>query len=149
MPTQYAARVCFMLLLIASSCKGQVKEHTVIKEDAVTAIAFYNLENLYDPADDPGKSDDEFTPTGANHYTEKVYRAKLHNMAFALSQLAVDKNAEGPALIGLAEIENEKVLRDLVAEQSLKIAILRSSILIRPIIAALMLHCFTILNILK
>ena len=111
---------CFALLLLVTSCKGQIKEHTVIKEQAVTAIAFYNLENLYDPADDPYKSDDEFTPTGANHYTEKVYRAKLHNMAFALSQLAIDKNAEGPALIGLAEIENEKVLQDLIAEPELK-----------------------------
>jgi hypothetical protein len=105
---------CFALLFIVISCKGQ------LKEQAVTAIAFYNLENLYDPADDPYTSDEEFTPNGVNHYTEKVYRAKLHNMAFALAQLAIDKNDEGPALIGLAEIENEKVLRDLVAEPELK-----------------------------
>ncbi|MFA6060524.1 MAG: endonuclease/exonuclease/phosphatase [Taibaiella sp.] len=109
---------CFALLFLVTSCKGQIKEHTVIEDHA--AIAFYNMENLYDPADDPYKSDDEFTPTGANHYTEKVYRAKLHNMAFALSRLAIDKTPEGPAFIGLAEIENEKVLRDLVAEPELK-----------------------------
>jgi endonuclease/exonuclease/phosphatase family metal-dependent hydrolase len=111
---------CFALLLIVISCKGQIKEHSVVEEHAVTAIAFYNMENLYDPADDPYTSDDEFTPAGSNHYTEKVYRAKLHNMAFVLSQLAIDKNPEGPALIGLAEIENEKVLQDLVTESELK-----------------------------
>jgi hypothetical protein len=111
---------CFALLLVVTSCKGQIKEHNVVKEQAVTAIAFYNLENLYDPADDPYKSDEEFTPEGANHYTEKVYRSKLHNMAFALSQLAIDKNPEGPSIIGVAEIENEKVLMDLIAEPELQ-----------------------------
>lgn len=112
--------LCLALLFIVISCKGQVKEHTATKEHAVTAIAFYNLENLYDPENDPYTADEEFTPAGANHYTEKVYRAKLHNMAFALSQLATDQTTDGPALIGLAEIENEKVLRDLVAEPELK-----------------------------
>jgi endonuclease/exonuclease/phosphatase family metal-dependent hydrolase len=116
----YATRVCFALLLITSSCKGQIKERAIIEEHSLTAIAFYNVENLYDPADDPYTSDEEFTPSGANHYTEKIYRVKLHNIAFVLSQLAIDKNVEGPALIGLAEIENEKVLRDLVAEPELK-----------------------------
>lgn len=86
----------------------------------VSAIAFYNLENLFDPADNPTKYDEDFTPGGLNKYTEEVYRKKLHNMAFALSQLATDKIPDGPALIGLAEVENEKVLKDLAAEPALK-----------------------------
>lgn len=102
----------FALLLMTASCQAQ-------KNAPLTAIAFYNMENLYDPADDPYKSDEEFTPNGANHYTEKVYREKLHHMAFALAQLAIDKTPDGPAIIGLAEIENQKVLEDLVAEPEL------------------------------
>lgn len=90
------------------------------KEYQISAVAFYNLENLFDPADDPKKFDEEFTPSGANHYTEEVYQKKLHNMAFVLSQLATDKIQEGPALVGVAEIENEKVLRDLVNQPELK-----------------------------
>ncbi len=90
------------------------------KDYQISAVAFYNLENLFDPADDPKKFDEEFTPNGANHYTEEVYRKKLHNMATVLSQLAMDKTPEGPAIIGVAEIENNKVLRDLIAEPELK-----------------------------
>jgi hypothetical protein len=90
------------------------------KNYQVSAVAFYNLENLFDPADDPKKFDEEFTPDGANHYTQEVYRKKLHNLSFVLSQLATEKNPEGPAIIGVAEIESEKVLRDLVAEPELK-----------------------------
>lgn len=86
----------------------------------LSAIAFYNLENLFDPADDPGKQDEDFTPGGLLKYTEEVYRKKLHNMAFALAQLATDKIPDGPALIGIAEVENEKVIKDLVAEPVLK-----------------------------
>lgn len=86
----------------------------------VCAIAFYNLENLFDPADDPRKSDEEFTPSGANHYTQEVYKEKLHNMATVLSQLAIEKNPDGPAVIGVAEVENEKVLQDLVAQPELQ-----------------------------
>jgi len=86
----------------------------------ISAVAFYNLENLFDTEDDPKKFDEEFTPTGAYHYTEEIYHKKLHNMATVLSQLAMEKNPDGPAFIGVAEIENDKVLRDLVAQPELK-----------------------------
>jgi hypothetical protein len=113
MESLFKRLLSFMLLLMVASCHAQPRSAPV------TAIAFYNMENMYDPADDPYRSDEEFTPDGANHYTEKVYHEKLHNMAYALSQLAIDKIPEGPAVIGLAEIENKKVLEDLVAEPEL------------------------------
>ncbi len=90
------------------------------KDYQISAVAFYNLENLFDTEDDPKKFDEEFTPTGANHYTEEIYQKKLHNMATVLSQLATEKVPDGPALIGVAEIENDKVLKDLVAQPELK-----------------------------
>jgi len=83
------------------------------------AVAFYNLENLFDPADDPARHDEDFTPSGVNHYTREIYQQKLHNMATVLSKIAVDKIPEGPALYGLAEIENEQVLLDLVSQPEL------------------------------
>ena len=90
------------------------------KQYQVTAVAFYNLENLFDPADDPKRFDEEFTPNGANHYTEAVYRQKLHNMATVISQLATDVTPDGPAIIGHAEVENEKVLLDLAAQPEIR-----------------------------
>lgn len=108
---------CLVCVFMFQSCKGQAKNKVPLGR--ITAVAFYNLENLYDPANDPDTDDEDFTPGGTNRYTEKIYREKLHNMAFALSQLAIDKNPDGPALIGLAEMENKKVLQDLIAEPEL------------------------------
>jgi len=108
-----------LLLLTVSALAGS-GSFAQKKEYQISAVAFYNLENLFDPADDPKKFDEEFTPNGANHYTEDIYRKKLHNMATVLSQLATEKTPDGPALIGVAEVENEKVLRDLVAEPELR-----------------------------
>lgn len=82
----------------------------------VMSVAFYNFENLFDTLDDPKKYDEDFTPDGAYHYTGAVYRAKLHNLAVVLQQLGQELNIDGPALIGTAEIENDRVLRDLAAQ---------------------------------
>ncbi len=72
-------------------------------------VAFYNVENLFDTVDDPSRNDDEFTPAGRQKWTEERYRIKLERIARVLQ-------ATGPApLIGLAEVENRKVLEDLVA----------------------------------
>jgi hypothetical protein len=90
------------------------------KDYHINAIAFYNLENLFDTLDDPNKFDEEFTPTGANHYNGQIYTRKLHNLATVLSQIAIEKVPDGPAIIGVAEIENVKVLQDLIAEPELK-----------------------------
>lgn len=91
------------------------------KRFQINAVAFYNLENLFDAEDDPSnRGDDEFTPSGRMRYTEAIYQKKLQNMARVLSEIATDKIPEGPALIGVAEIENERVLSDLVKRPELK-----------------------------
>ena len=82
----------------------------------VLAVAFYNFENLFDTLDDPKRFDEDFTPAGAYHYTRQIYNQKLHNLATVLAQLGTDVTPDGPALIGTAEIENERVLQDLSAQ---------------------------------
>jgi len=110
-----SAILFFISFLLATHLvSGQKKNYQI------DAVAFYNLENLFDPADDPNKDDEEFTPNGSNHYTEKIYRRKLHNLATVLSQIAIDKAPDGPAFFGVAEVENEKVLQDLIQEPELK-----------------------------
>jgi hypothetical protein len=87
----------------------------------ISAIAFYNFENLFDTENDPKNfGDDEFTPNGAFHYTEDIYKQKLHNLATVLKQLATEITPDGPAIIGTAEIENGKVLSDLVAQPEIR-----------------------------
>src|ERR1044072_7114825 len=74
----------FTLALLACGATAAFAQK---KQYQVTAIAFYNLENLYDAEDDPKTRDEEFTPTGPYNYTEAVYHQKLHNLATVISKL--------------------------------------------------------------
>jgi endonuclease/exonuclease/phosphatase family metal-dependent hydrolase len=83
-------------------------------------VAFYNLENLFDIYDDPDTLDDDFTPLGRNKWNAKKYNRKIKKMASVISQIGVPETGFPPAMIGLAEVENRKVLEDLVQTDPLK-----------------------------
>lgn len=74
-------------------------------------VMFYNVENLFDTRDDTTTNDEEFLPEGSRHWTIGRYRKKLTALAQAI---AVTGQWELPALVGLCEVENEEVVRDLV-----------------------------------
>ncbi|MDL2241434.1 endonuclease/exonuclease/phosphatase family protein [Bacteroidales bacterium OttesenSCG-928-L03] len=78
------------------------------------AIAFYNLENLFDTINGNGNYDLEYSPQGAKKWDSQKYNAKLKNMAEVMSKLAKESCPMGPAIIGVSEIENKGVLDDLV-----------------------------------
>lgn len=94
------------------------------KNYKVAVVGFYNLENLYDTVDNPIKNDDEFLPHSDKRYNTSVYTDKLTRLATVLSQIGTDvpgiPNRDGLALIGVAEIENDTVLTDLVNHELLK-----------------------------
>ena len=113
-------RIVFTLILLAfsfgfTSLKAQ--EQQAYK---VGLVGFYNLENLFDTIDDPNKNDEEFTPQGANQWNTEKYMDKLHNMAYAISTIGTDISPDGVAVLGMSEMENRKVLEDLVAQPELK-----------------------------
>jgi predicted extracellular nuclease len=87
---------------------------------SVIAIGFYNCENFFHPENDSTKQDDDFTPGGAFHYTDEVYHQKLHNIATVIQKLGTDVTPDGAAIIGMAEIENDKVLKDLISQPEIK-----------------------------
>lgn len=80
-------------------------------------VMFYNVENLFDTVDEPGKNDNEFLPNGARHWTPGRYRNKLNNIAKVITSAG---EWEAPALVGLCEVENDKVLKDLTQYSPLK-----------------------------
>ncbi|RYY97019.1 MAG: endonuclease/exonuclease/phosphatase, partial [Chitinophagaceae bacterium] len=80
----------------------------------VAVVAFYNLENFYDTVNNPIVDDEEFLPNGARNYNTKIYTDKIGKLASVLSQIGTEVSPDGPAVIGVAEIENDTVLRDLV-----------------------------------
>jgi len=81
------------------------------------AIGFYNQENLFDTCHDEGKNDYEYLP--AKGWNGLKYSNKLKNMAQVLSEMGTDVIPVGCAAIGLAEVENDNVLKDLVAQPAL------------------------------
>ncbi len=83
-------------------------------------IAFYNVENLFDTIHQSGNVDIEFTPQGSNNWDTQKYFEKLDRLAEVISLLGTELTADGPAIIGLAEIENEEVVRELVRQQRIR-----------------------------
>lgn len=101
--------IALFLLLFLTSLVASAQKKT-----GVYAVAFYNVENLFNTVHDEGVNDYEFTPTGANAWTEPKYRKKLDNLAYVIDKLAKEYTQTGPAIIGVSEIENRGVLEDLV-----------------------------------
>lgn len=86
----------------------------------VSAIGFWNVENLYDTLNDVWKNDEEFTPSGTNAWTGSRYWTKIDHLAEVISQMATDVTPDGLAILGLCEIENKNVVQDLVNNPRLK-----------------------------
>jgi hypothetical protein len=83
-------------------------------------VAFYNLENLFDTKNDPKTLDDDFTPGTEMDWNEKRYKTKLKKLGRIISQLGYAETSHPPVLLGVAEVENETVLKDLVNSKFLK-----------------------------
>ncbi|MBN2637336.1 MAG: hypothetical protein JXR61_13770 [Prolixibacteraceae bacterium] len=100
-----------VILLFTSCSKEEVQRNSTI------TIVFYNVENLFDTVDKPDKADEEFTPNGAKEWNEERYAKKINDIAKVLSSV---NSQELPEMIGLCEVENRKVLEDLVENDLLK-----------------------------
>lgn len=90
------------------------------KEFFVSCIAFYNLENLFDTIDNDSVNDVEFTPAGANKWNSEKYIEKVSHMAKVISEIGTEISPDGPAVLGIAEVENIGVVKDLVNDPQIK-----------------------------
>ncbi len=78
----------------------------------VSRVGFYNVENLFDTKDEPRKDDNEFTPKGRNEWSNERYNRKLDLIAKVIDYMGE------PGLMGLAEVENATVLKDLAKNKA-------------------------------
>lgn len=85
------------------------------------AIMFWNLENYFDPFDDPVTADEEFTPAGRKHWTWNHFAQKRNGIAKVILAAgdAVGEACEPPEIVCFAEVENYMVLHQLVEETPL------------------------------
>ena len=72
-------------------------------------ILFWNLENYFDPADDPNPADDEFTRHGEKRWSYARSRRKAQAVAKTLAAVAA-QYGDFPVLAAFAEVENRRVL---------------------------------------
>ena len=107
---------CTLLLVILAGTQAQ-RGKDIHK---IYSVAFYNVENLFDTIHDSNKNDYEYLPDAEKAWNTEKYTAKLNNLARVLSELGREKTPVGPAVIGLAEVENRGVVEDLVNHSALK-----------------------------
>ena len=73
-------------------------------------VAFYNLENLFDTIDGPN-DDAEYLPNSPKQWNTEKYQNKLKNMARVIDSIQ-------PHILGVCEVENLNVLKDLKDKSS-------------------------------
>ena len=79
-------------------------------------LAFYNLENLFDYTRNKRILDADFTSEGRKEWTRTRYEKKLERLSRAISQIGYEETGSLPHILGVAEVENKKVLTDLAAQ---------------------------------
>ena len=89
-----------------------------MKEILLLLVMFWNVENYFDTYNNPYRNDDEFTPTGENHWTKEKFQQKRDDISKTIA-LAADEYGQFPAIIGLCEVENASVLNQLVSHTPL------------------------------
>ncbi len=104
----------FVMLLPLMAC-GQAK-----KEYQAALVGFYNVENIYDTLDAAGVDDAEFLPGSAKQWGSQRYWRKLDKTASVIAAMGKDLHPQGMAIVGLAEVENRRVVEDLVSREVLK-----------------------------
>ena len=109
--------------------------HALPAEDtarqARAKLMFYNVENMFDAVHDQGKEDWSFLPkdypnkremcikTSSERYLDRCLEADWteHKVELKINQIArVIRDAGRPDIVGLAEVENKKVLSRLAAK---------------------------------
>ncbi len=80
-------------------------------------VVSWNIENLFDTHHDSLKNDRDFLPDALRHWNYSRYKKKLADVARVITAIG---EWNPPALVGLCEVENDTVLRDLTHRSPLK-----------------------------
>lgn len=95
------------LLLVLSFTKG------FSQDDAIHSVRvmFWNVENLFDIHNDTLTDDDEFLPKGLRRWNYTRYNRKITSLC---KTIIAAGEWQPPAIVAFCEVENRKVLDDLI-----------------------------------
>ena len=102
-------------VLISTNILGQEKKRIF----DIHTLAFYNLENLFDTINDVNKNDEASPIMEIKFNRSGIYKEKVSNMARVISEIGYDFTNRPPTIIGICEVENRKVVEDLIADEKL------------------------------
>ena len=105
-----------MIFFVASESFSQQKS----KKYKIRTVGFYNLENLFDTINDVTKNDEASPIMAIKGDKQKIYWDKISKLSDVILQLGAEKTKTSPVILGVAEVENKKVLDDLVNSKNLK-----------------------------
>jgi hypothetical protein len=97
------------LLILYFSCISQGQNSQLERGDI--RVMFYNTENFFDTIDDPHTNDNEFLPGSQYQWNKSKYYKKIQSIYQVIAAVGEERP---PEIIGLSEIENRKVLNDLI-----------------------------------
>lgn len=78
-------------------------------------VMFWNVENFFDPFDDPLKNDNEYTAAAVTRWTWSRFEKKRDLIGKSVIATA-SSTGTLPAIVALAEVENRLVARQLAAK---------------------------------
>ena len=89
-----------ILILLSTISYSKNKQDTLY-------IASWNIENLFDPIDDPDKRDEDFLPDGKKQWSQEKIDMKIEHLAEVIASM---NNGNGPSLLGVTEVEHQHLL---------------------------------------
>ena len=102
------ADISVVALVLNLSLGTTYSQNVVSKNERVM---FYNVENLFDTFNDSLTDDNDFLPDGLMRWNINRYNKKINSL---FKTIIAAGEWEPPALVGFCEIENRKVLEDLI-----------------------------------
>lgn len=106
-------------IILAIAIMAGISMEGYSQDDESLMVMFWNMENFFDYIDDgSGESDKEFSAKGVRHWTKRKFNAKCQAIAKSILWIS---STEGrlPDIIGMAEIENIRVLKKLIESTAL------------------------------
>ncbi len=109
--------LCYIFLLFSTAALFSHPSAGNPKSEKSVLLLWWNVENLFDPQNDPLTDDDDFTPEGKLQWTEKKLDLKKMRIRHLLTAVEAHPDyRKYPDLVAFAEVENRNVFEETLSQ---------------------------------